>query len=64
MITICAPIFHVPGLEEAIKERKALFRIFYTPTLKSEARMPENEALSLAAECRRRGMHAEVVVNG
>lgn len=61
MITICAPIFHVPGLEEAIKDRKALLRVFFTPTLKSEARMPEDEALSLAAECRRRGLVAEVV---
>lgn len=61
MITVHAPIFHVPGLEEAIKNRKALFRVYFTPFLKSEATMPEEEALSLAAECRKRGMTAEVV---
>lgn len=61
MITVCAPIFHVPGLEEAIKSRQSLFRVFFTPALKSEALMPEDEALSLAAECRKRGLTVEVV---
>lgn len=61
MITVCAPIFHVPGLEEAIKNPKVVFRVFFTPTLKSEALMPEEEALSLAAECRKRGLTVEVV---
>lgn len=61
MITVCAPIFHVPGLEEAIKNQKVVLRVFFTPILKSEAKMPEDEALSLAAECRKRGLTVEVV---
>lgn len=61
MITVHAPIFHVPGLEEAIKARKSLFRVYFTPSLKSEATMPEEEALSLAAECRKRGLAVEVM---
>jgi hypothetical protein len=46
-------------MSETIK--LVVFRVFFTPTLKSEARMPEEEALSLAAECRKRGLTVEVV---